>query len=198
MKADQIPQSPKLRSGAESNPRLPLRRVIAIGLALAYVTTLGVPGAALADPGAGPAQGPAPVTEWVDVTLNEVSRHRTNPPRAARALALVSVGVQRASARGVPPIHGAAAEVLGHLFPDRREFFDQRAAELASSRSALRHGRLVGAKGVEHARNDRSDAAYTGMRPVGTGYWTEPAGVAGPLEPAAGQWLPWNIPSGAA
>jgi hypothetical protein len=98
----------------------------------------------------------------------------------------------------MPPIHGAAAEVLGYLFPDRRAFFDERAAALAPSPSNVRLGRAVGAGVVDRARSDGSDASYTGTRLFGTGYWTEPLGVAGPLEPAAGQWLPWNIPSGAA
>jgi hypothetical protein len=30
------------------------------------------------------------------------------------------------------------------------------------------------------------------------GFWTEPPGVPGPLEPATGQWRPWNIPNGSA
>ena len=138
------------------------------------------------------------MTDWVDVTLKEISRHRVNPPRASRALAHISVAVQRASTRGVPPIHGAAAEVLGYLFPTRTHFFHERAARLAPSRSALRRGRAIGAEVVERARNDRSDASYSGTRLFGTGYWTEPPGVAGPLEPAAGQWRAWNIASGSA
>lgn len=152
---------------------------------------------------AGPARaaedaGSAPVAGWVDVTLKEISSHRVNPPRASRALALVSVALDRSARRGTPSVHGAAAEVLGYLFPDRRAFFDERAAALAPSPSTVRLGRAVGAGVVDRARSDGSDASYTGTRLFGTGYWTEPLGVAGPLEPAAGQWLPWNIPSGAA
>lgn len=165
-----------------------------MAVALACTLALGAPSAALARGG----RAATPVTDWMDVTLKEISGHRVNPPRASRALALVSVAVHRASARGVPPIHGAAAEVLGYLFPDRAAFFDARAAVLAPSKRALRRGRAIGARVVERGRRDGSDASYSGTRLFGTGYWTEPAGVSGPLEAAAGQWLPWNIPSGSA
>lgn len=173
---------------------LRLRR-LAVGLSVALVCAL-----ALAPPGdasAGPNAGAAPVFGWMDVTLKEIAGRRMNPPRASRALALVSVALERSSRRGAPQIHGAAAEVLGHLFPDHRQLFDERAAELAPSASNLRLGRAIGAEVVARGRSDRSDTAYTGTRLLGVGYWTEEAGVAGPLEPAAGQWLPWNMRSGA-
>ena len=169
-------------------------RVIGAPVAVACALALGAPGAALAKDEA----ASAPVADWMDVTLKEISWHRVNPPRASRALALVSVALERSSRRGAPQIHGAAAEVLGYLFPDRESFFDERAVALAPSAQNVRLGRALGAGVVDRARSDRSDTAYDGTRPVGTGYWTEPPGVAGPLEPAAGQWLPWNIPSGAA
>jgi len=51
---------------------------------------------------------------------------------------------------------------------------------------------------VALAKGDNSDAAYTGSRPSGIGFWTEPPGVPDPLEPATGQWRPWNIRSGSA
>jgi len=159
----------------------------------AVLCLLAVPSAALAKPsGAGPVDG------WVDVTLREISGHRVNPPRAARALALVSVAMDRGSARGPQAVHGAAAEVLGQLFPDRAAAFGERAGELTRSGAQLRAGRAIGAGVVERARTDNSDAAYTGTRLFGVGHWTEPPGVPGPLEPAAGQWRPWNIPSGSA
>ena len=180
--------------GGGGDRKLPSRGAISITLTLAYLSTLGAPGPALASQEA----GPAPVTDWIDVTLKEISSHRVNPPRASRALALVSVAFERSSKKGLPQIHGAAAEVLGYLFPDRRDFFDERAAALAPSAPNLRRGRAIGAEVVDRARGDRSDAAYSGTRPSGVGYWSEPPGVAGPLEPAAGQWLTWNIPSGAA
>jgi PAP2 superfamily protein len=138
----------------------------------------------------------APVTGWVDVTLKEISGQRVNPPRASRALALVSVAMDRGAARGRPAIHGAAARVLAYLFPDRAAAFRERAAGLVRSPSRLRRGRRIGASMVARAKRDNSDATYTGTRLSGIGFWTEPPGVPGPLEPAAGQWLPWNIRSG--
>ena len=173
------------------------RVTIGVSVALVCALALAAPGDALAGEKAHGARG-APVADWMDLTLKEVAHHQVNPPRASRALALVSVALERSARKGVPQIHGAAAEVLGYLFPDRRAFFDERAAELAPSASNLRLGRAIGAGVVDRGRSDRSDAAYTGTRPSGVGYWTEEPGVAGPLEPAAGQWLAWNIPSGSA
>ena len=132
------------------------------------------------------------------MTLEEIQGHGVNPPRAARALALVSVAMDRASARGPHAANGAAAEVLGYLFPDAAARFDARARALSSSAAQLRAGRAIGATLVERARADGSDAEFTGTRLSGVGHWTEPPGVPGPLEPAAGQWRPWNIPSGSA
>jgi membrane-associated phospholipid phosphatase len=138
----------------------------------------------------------APVTGWVDVTLKEISGQRVNPPRAARALALVSVALDRGSARGHQAVHGAAAEVLAQLFPDHAAAFRERAAGLVRNPARLRRGQKVGAAVVARAKRDNSDAAYTGTRLFGIGFWTEPPGVPGPVEPAAGQWLPWNIRRG--
>jgi membrane-associated phospholipid phosphatase len=168
--------------------------MIVIAAACFGALSLGAPGAALAEADG----GAAPVTGWIDVALKEISGHRVNPPRSSRALALVSVAMHRGSAYGRPTVHGAAAEVLSYLFPDRAASFDQRAAELGRSAAQLRRGRAIGAHVVERARQDNSDAAYGGTRLFGIGYWTEPPGVAGPLEPAAGQWVPWNIASGSA
>jgi hypothetical protein len=81
---------------------------------------------ALALPGAVPAAGrdhSAAVTRWISVDLAEIAAHRTNPPRAARGLALLSVAIDDASR--VPRKHrraaiaGAATTVLTYLYPDR-------------------------------------------------------------------------------
>jgi membrane-associated phospholipid phosphatase len=158
-----------------------------------FVVGLPMPAAS-----AGTKGGPDPVTGWTDVALKEISSHRVNPPRSSRALALVSVAMERGSAYGRPTVHGAAAEVLSYLFPDRAASFGQRAAELGRSAAQLRRGRAIGAQVVERARRDNSDAAHDGTRLFGIGFWTEPPGAAGPLEPAAGQWVPWNITRGSA
>jgi membrane-associated phospholipid phosphatase len=168
--------------------------LVSVGLAIPASAGAGSTRAAAA----GTEAGSASVTGWIDVALKEISGHRVNPPRASRALALVSVAIERGSAYGRPAVHGAAAEVLGYLFPDRAASFEQRAGKLGRSAAQLRRGRAIGAQVVERARRDNSDAAYDGIRLFGIGFWTEPPGVAGPLEPAAGQWLPWNLASGSA
>jgi|SRR5688572_26318243 len=159
--------------------------------ALLAALALSMPSAALA----GSRDRAAPVTGWIDVMLKEISGHRVNPPRAARALALVSVAIDRGAAHGHRAVHGASAEVLAHLFPDRAVGFRERAAGLAGNPAQLRRGQKIGAAVVARANRDNSDAAYTGTRLFGVGFWAEPPGVPGPLEPAAGQWLPWNIRS---
>ena len=169
------------------------RLAIGAWVSLVCALALAAPGNALA----GEKAGGAPIADWMHLTLNEIAGHRVNPPRASRALALVSVALEHSSRKGVPQIHGAAAEVLGYLFPDRRQLFDQRAADLASSASNLRRGRAIGARVVDRGRSDRADTYYTGTRPSGVGYWSDGPGVAGPLEPAAAQWLPWNMRNGA-
>jgi len=65
---------------------------LAIGaswVSLVCALALAAPGNALA----GEKAGGAPVADWMHLTLNEIAGHRVNPPRASRALALVSVAV---------------------------------------------------------------------------------------------------------
>src|SRR5438128_2064880 len=89
-------------------------------IAAAIVVLLTMPAKGVAAPKAA-APG---VGDWIDTTLTEISSHAVNPPQAARALALVSVAMDEASARsnGSPSeraaIAGAASTVLMYLFPD--------------------------------------------------------------------------------
>ena len=143
--------------------------------------------------------GSAP-TMWIEVQLAELASHRTNPPRAAHALALVSVAMRDAT--NVPKGHrdaavaGAASTVLSYVFPDRAGAFE----ELARSerpRKAVDLGRRVGERIVANARIDRSNAVFQGTIPVGPGLWVPtPPGLLPPLEPLAGTWRTWNIASG--
>jgi hypothetical protein len=140
------------------------------------------------------------VTEWIDVELGEIAAHRTNPPRASRGLALLSVAVYEASRLGSghreAAVAGAASTVLAYLYPDRAAAF----AELADAhrpRQALAHGHRIGARVVARARTDGSDAAWQGSMPVGPGLWVPtPPAFTPPLEPLAGTWRIWNIGSG--
>jgi PAP2 superfamily protein len=139
------------------------------------------------------------VTRWVDVELAEIAAHQTNPPRAARGLALLSVGMLEAERvprdrRAVAA--GAAATVLAYLYPDRAAAFDE-LAERGRPRYALTLGRRIGTRIVRYARTDGSDATWHGTVPVGPGLWVPtPPGFMPPLEPLAGTWRTWNISSG--
>jgi hypothetical protein len=142
----------------------------------------------------------AAVTRWIDVELTEIAAHGTNPPRASRGLAVLSVAMRDASR--LPrryrqaAIAGAASTVLAYLYPDRADAF----AELAASerpRVALEWGRRIGARVVARARTDGSDAVFQGTIPVGPGLWVPtPPAFAPPLEPLTGTWRTWNISSG--
>jgi AcrR family transcriptional regulator len=138
------------------------------------------------------------VTRWVEIELTEIAAHRTNPPRASRALALVSVAMVDATKVGYgeqAAVAGAAATVLAYLFPDRAAVFDE-LAERERPRFALAIGRAIGAAVVARARRDGSDAVWSGEVPVGPGLWAPtPPAFAPPLEPLAGTWRTWNIGS---
>ena len=146
-----------------------------------------------------PAARPAAAIPWVELELAEIAAHRTNPPRAARALALLSVAMDGATRvrRGQrAAVAGAAATVLDYLFPDRAAAFDELAAR-ERPHSAVLLGRGIGAAVVARARRDGSDAAWSGSVPVGPGLWVPtPPAFAAPLEPLAGTWRPWNITRG--
>jgi membrane-associated phospholipid phosphatase len=140
------------------------------------------------------------VTSWIDVELAEIAAHSTNPPRASRGLALLSVAMLKATK--VPPGHqeaavaGAASTVLTYLYPDRADAF----AELADRKRpkhALAAGRRIGERVVARARTDGSDAMGQVSIPVGPGLWVPtPPAFAPPLEPLAGTWRTWNLRSG--
>jgi PAP2 superfamily len=138
----------------------------------------------------------AAVTRWIELELTEIAAHRTNPPRASRALALLSVAMRDATSVGhgeQAAVAGAAATVLAYLFPDRAAVFDELAAR-ERPLFALAIGRVIGAVAVARARRDGSDAVWTGDVPVGPGLWVPtPPAFAPPLEPLAGTWRTWNI-----
>ena len=164
--------------------------------ALVAAVLLGVAPAASARGQAGTVNG------WIEVGLGEIASHQTNPPRAARGLALVSVAMLDASTAPAghrrPAVEGAAVTVLSHLFPDRAQALEERVTRPRSWRGwAL--GRRAGARVVRRARADGSDAPWEGSPPAGPGLWVPtPPGFAPPLEALAGSWRPWNIGSGSA
>jgi hypothetical protein len=140
----------------------------------------------------------AAVTKWIDVELAEIAAHRTNPARAARSLALVSVAMRNAVGAPrrirVAAVGGAATTVLAYLFPDRAAYFEELAGR---ERPGLAVGRGIGARVVERARRDGSDAVWQGTVPLGPGLWVPtPPAFLPPLEALAGTWRTWNISSG--
>ncbi len=148
----------------------------------------------------GEKRGGSTPTKWVEVQLAELASHRTNPPRAARALALVSVAMRDATR--VPKgyrdaaVAGAASTVLSYVFPDRAGAFEE-LARREHPRKAVDLGRRLGERIVAKARTDGSDAVVQGTIPVGPGLWVPtPPGFLPPLEPLAGTWRTWNIASG--
>jgi PAP2 superfamily len=139
-------------------------------------------------------------SEWIEVELAEIATHRTNPPRAARALALVSVAMREAAqAPGRlqrARVAGAASTVLAALFPDHAAAFEERARQ-EDPAIAVEAGRQIGARVVAEASSDGSDAVWNGTVPVGPGLWVPtPPLYAPPLEPLAGTWRTWNLATG--
>jgi hypothetical protein len=155
---------------------------------------------------AAPAREQVAVEPWIALELDLIAARSVNPPRAARALALVSRGMYDAAAteRGLAnrksAVAGAAATVLAHLFPNDVALIDSLAAEFknADRRPGFARGVEAGLRMVARAQNDGSSAAWTGTVPMGPGLWTPtpPAFVSTPLEPLAGTWRTWNLASG--
>lgn len=99
---------------------------------------------------------------------------------------------------------GAAAAVLSYLFPDKAAAFSDLANEAARSRlfagvefpsdstTGMQLGQAVGAVVVAYAKQDNSDAVFSGSYPPTPGKWSSPA----PTTPLAGTWKPWVLSSG--
>src|SRR5262245_3718538 len=178
--------------------RSPATTGVLVALLVALVA-IALPGGAAADTAT--RTRAAAVTGWLELELAEIAAHRTNPPRASRALALVSVAVLEATrapkGQQDASVAGAASTVLASLFPDRAAAFDERASS-ERPRKALDRGRRIGERVVAQARSDGSDAVFQGTAPVGPGLWVPTLpGFMPPLEPLAGTWRPWNLRSGA-
>jgi membrane-associated phospholipid phosphatase len=140
------------------------------------------------------------------VALDEIAAHRVDPPHASRALATLSVAMQRAAARSEPAastdaaVDGAACTVLAYFFPSdtgRVHGLAERAEHASADSSAGRGfalGRQVGEELVARAETDGANTAFEGTIPVGPWYWVPtPPGFLPPLLPTWGQVRPWNI-----
>jgi hypothetical protein len=108
-------------------------------------------------------------------------------------------------------VAAAAAEVLSYLFPDEpADAFSKLADEASMSRlfaatnvrsdleAGMAIGRAVGERAIARGKTDGADTTWDGSgRPTGEGYWqpTPPAYIQQPLDPQAGAWTPWVLPS---
>ena len=165
----------------------------------AVVLAIGSPASAA------PAQAAAPsaVRPWVELELQAIASHSTNPARASRALAHLSGAMYLAALSGSQgredAVAGAASTVLLHFYPDEASSIDALANGLADPESAaFARGRLAGRLLVARAQADGSDAVWTDRPPTGPGYWlpTPLAYIYPPLEPLAGTWRTWNLREG--
>ncbi|HEX3303681.1 MAG TPA: phosphatase PAP2 family protein [Thermomicrobiales bacterium] len=140
-------------------------------------------------------------------------------PRPAPSQAdaqIVPLGSGNAAGSSFPSEHAAvascAAAVLAYLFPkEPTDHLTTLATEAAESRlwagAAYRSdivagqaiGQAVGTRAVDRGMADGSDHAWDGSgRPTADGVWqpTPPEYVQTPLDPLAGTWTPWLLPSG--
>ncbi len=136
------------------------------------------------------------------------AKYAFNRPRPAEADPALSTALPTPASPSYPcevgAAAGAAAAVLGYLFPDGAGALAEQAAAAGRSRvvagvaypsdvrAGLDLGRAVGERVVAWARSDGSDVAWTGTVPEGPGLWRGP----NPVEPLAGTWRTWVLPSG--
>lgn len=98
---------------------------------------------------------------------------------------------------------GAAAAILGYLYPDQAQEFVDKAQAAADSRVAagaafpsdvaagLALGKAVAEQVIVRAQIDDALPAWDGVIPTGNGYWTGEK----PVEPNAAKWQPWVLAS---
>jgi PAP2 superfamily len=156
-----------------------------------------------ASPASADSLGSSAITPWIELELDAIASHRTNPPRASRALAHLSsamyLGAREGGDNREDFVAGAASTVLLHLYPDEAVRVNALAAALANpGSSAFARGAQVGQLVVARAQSDGSDVVWNGSAPVGPGFWVPtPPAFLPPLEPLAGTWRTWNLSSGA-
>jgi PAP2 superfamily protein len=144
------------------------------------------------------------VEPWIRFELGAIAANRLNPPRASRALALVSRSMFEAAEEARrdrdPAVAGAASTMLAYLFPAQAGAARELAApaELASKRGGFAAGVAVARRLIARAQTDGSSEPWLGTPPGGPGFWvpTPPAFAFPPLEPLAGTWRTWNLRSG--
>jgi membrane-associated phospholipid phosphatase len=139
------------------------------------------------------------------------AKYAHNRPRPAITEPALQTAIPTPASPAYPCEHavtaGAAATVLGYLFPDDARDFADAATEAADSRvvagvahpsdraAGLELGRKVGERIVAYARADRSDAAFDPeTMPTGRGFWSGDSATL--AYPAMGTWKTWVLTSG--
>jgi membrane-associated phospholipid phosphatase len=153
--------------------------------------------------------------DTVLATLDAQGTHTREAPSVADPSLTPMEGVAT-DGSSFPSLHaavaGAASTVLTYLYSDAEPGrFDALAEEAATSRlwaganypsdieAGLTLGQAVGELAVARGRADGSDATWDGTGQLtGEGYWvpTPPRFVENPVEPLAGTWETWVLPSG--
>lgn len=135
------------------------------------------------------------------------AKYAYNRLRPAVADDTLSTAISTPDSPSYPDEHaataGAAATVLGYLFPDEAERYQVLATEAADSRVmagvaypsdadvGLALGQDVGKRVVDYAMADNSDATFdASTMPTGPGIWTGE-----PVLPAMGSWKTWVLES---
>jgi membrane-associated phospholipid phosphatase len=143
----------------------------------------------------------ATIAAWdAKYTYNRLRPHRLDPS--------LKTVIDTPSSPAYPSEHavaaGAASEILAYLFPERADFFREKAQEAGQAfliagvqypsdvQTGLELGRQVAALVIERAKTDGSDAQWDGTMPSGPGYWTG----TNPVLPIAGTWKTWVLASG--
>jgi membrane-associated phospholipid phosphatase len=98
---------------------------------------------------------------------------------------------------------GAASTILAYLFPEEAATYAALAEEAGQAQllagvqypsdveAGLALGRAVAEKVIERAKQDGSDAVWSGEVPEGEGYWTWEGDS--PFTPMAGSWQAWLL-----
>ena len=194
------------------------RRSLLAGLSGAAIWAFNPrPSAAISFPTSPAAPASQTLLPWTDLTLALIQETKPSPPRAARILALLHVAMAEATLASLPAsidassaISGAATTVLGQLFPQATSriaemeqtavrsngWFSRRPSHI--KQADLAAGRRIGQAVMEWAQADGSDAVWDGERPTEAGNWqpTPPEFREDPVEPLAGGWRTWVVPSG--
>lgn len=133
------------------------------------------------------------------------AKYTYNRPRPAALAPGLSVLAQHTNSPSYPSEQavaaGAAAAILGYIYPDQAQNFLDKAQAAADSRvlagasfpsdvaAGLALGQAVAQQVIARAQVDDNLAAWDGVIPTGPDHWTGEK----PVEPNAGKWQPWLL-----